>query len=234
MATWKERFIAKQGVEAYERRKAEIRAYMHKRYHEDSAFREKVIVESVERNRSLDPAVRRARVAASKAKNPEAVRDWNREYASERRAAETADERRERYDRENERRRALLNQRKSDGTFAEFRAKATARHLAWREANREHVNARSREWAKAHPEYRRAIQAVQNHRRRAAGKFDKEFVAWLYTQACIDCGSRERIEVGHIVSVKDGGTNDPANLIPQCRPCNRRLSGKSHRGVRRR
>jgi 5-methylcytosine-specific restriction endonuclease McrA len=112
---------------------------------------------------------------------------------------------------------------------AEQKCKAKARHNAWREANRDHVNERSRAWRAANPEYVRTIGIAMASQRRGAGPVDRELIAYLRSQPCVDCGATERIEVGHVIPVRDGGTNDPANLIPQCRSCNRKLSSKSHR-----
>lgn len=38
--------------------------------------------------------------------------------------------------------------------------------------------------------------------------------------ACVRCGSKENVEADHIVSRQDGGTNDPSNYQPLCKPCN--------------
>lgn len=38
---------------------------------------------------------------------------------------------------------------------------------------------------------------------------------------CVLCGSRERLEVDHIIAVAIGGTNDDSNLQTLCKKCNR-------------
>lgn len=37
---------------------------------------------------------------------------------------------------------------------------------------------------------------------------------------CQYCGDTEDLAIDHIVPLVRGGTNDPANLTPACRPCN--------------
>ena len=48
---------------------------------------------------------------------------------------------------------------------------------------------------------------------------------------CCDCGSEAGLCVHHIVARKDGGTNEPKNLITMCTACHRdrhRRAGKSY------
>lgn len=42
-------------------------------------------------------------------------------------------------------------------------------------------------------------------------------------EACATCGSRDNIELHHIIPVKAGGTNDYFNLISLCHDCHMRL-----------
>lgn len=182
-------------------------------------------------DRHKTPEQNKAAVARWLAKpgNLEKQRKRGREVMAAKSAAMTPEQRKERADKAYER---LKNHRAANPAFdEEFCSKAKARSIAWREANRDHCNERARQWAAAHPEYRRTIAIVMAAQRRGAGPMDREFVAWIRQQPCIDCGAIDHIEVGHIVSIKDGGTNDPANLLPQCRSCNRRLSSKPHRLV---
>lgn len=159
--------------------------------------------------------------------NREKNRERNRKFLAEKFAAMTDDERKAAYNAAYRRKRVKMA---SDPAYRAKEIEARkVQHLAWRDANRDHVNANSRKWGAANPEYKRTIAIVMSHQRRGAGPMDREHVAWIRTQPCIDCGSTERIEVGHMLPVKLGGTNDPANLIPQCRACNRRLSSKAHR-----
>jgi 5-methylcytosine-specific restriction endonuclease McrA len=109
-----------------------------------------------------------------------------------------------------------------------FKAKARAKHDVWRDANRDHVNAKSREWIQANPEKARSAVIAASAIRRGGGKMNREYVRFLKTQPCLDCGSMENIEVGHLIAMARGGTNHPLNLVAQCRKCNRRLNTKVH------
>jgi hypothetical protein len=44
--------------------------------------------------------------------------------------------------------------------------------------------------------------------------------------ACVDCGSRERLEYDHIVPVSKGGANTARNIELRCETCNRRKAAK--------
>ncbi len=40
--------------------------------------------------------------------------------------------------------------------------------------------------------------------------------------ACVDCGSRERLEFDHIIPVSKGGANTARNIELRCEECNRK------------
>ena len=44
--------------------------------------------------------------------------------------------------------------------------------------------------------------------------------------ACVDCGSRARLEFDHIVPVSRGGSNTARNVELRCEPCNRRKGAR--------
>jgi len=46
------------------------------------------------------------------------------------------------------------------------------------------------------------------------------------TPYCNSCGAIAT-EVHHIVSIADGGTNDYANLMPLCKSCHSRVTGRN-------
>lgn len=39
---------------------------------------------------------------------------------------------------------------------------------------------------------------------------------------CVDCGSRERLELDHVIPISKGGSNTARNLELRCETCNRR------------
>ena len=130
---------------------------------------------------------------------------------------------------QNQRRREARAALKADLVALEaFKAKAREKHLAWRDENRDHTNAKSREWAQLNPEKIRAISIAATHKRRGGGKMNPLYVRFLKTQPCLDCGSIENIEIGHLIPLTKGGTNHPLNLVAQCLKCNRRLNAKVH------
>ena len=88
-------------------------------------------------------------------------------------------------------------------------------------------NAKRREWDEAHPEAIRAKWQRQNLKRSLAGPkwtdADVERMRKEQRDRCFYC--RVRLagggEVDHKESLDRGGTNDPANLVLACLPCNR-------------
>lgn len=108
---------------------------------------------------------------------------------------------------------------------AEQKAKSKARYDKHRAENAETFKATRRTYSKTHPEVERAKKLA----RRAAGKVPAAFVKFLCAQPCIDCGATDKkIEVGHLIPVVNGGTNNPLNLIAQCRSCNMKQHGRIH------
>lgn len=49
----------------------------------------------------------------------------------------------------------------------------------------------------------------------------------LHGNACLCCGSTEKIQIDHIVPVSLGGENNIENLQPLCWPCNRKKFNKT-------
>jgi HNH endonuclease len=44
--------------------------------------------------------------------------------------------------------------------------------------------------------------------------------------ACVDCGSRARLEFDHIIPVSRGGSSTARNVELRCEPCNRRKGAR--------
>lgn len=115
----------------------------------------------------------------------------------------------------------------SDAVFrAEQAAKQAARSERWNQAHPGERLRRSLAWFKAHPEVVRAAK----HARRALGKIPVAFVKFLREQPCLDCGkpSNGKATIGHLIPVSRGGTNNPLNLITQCRSCNSKQCARVH------
>ena len=109
---------------------------------------------------------------------------------------------------------------------------------AWRANNRKRSNEFSRKWARANPERIRARQLrwakenqarialyAQERRAREAGASGSTTPAQLqaridyYGNACWVCQAPYEA-IDHVFSLKQGGTNWPANLRPICKACN--------------
>jgi 5-methylcytosine-specific restriction endonuclease McrA len=227
MSTWKERFIAEHGQEAYDLRKRQIADANRRRYHGDAAYREKVLADSKVSHAKTPREILAARVLASRNKKLEYYKEHSRNHENAKRAAMSPEERKA-HDRKSwaSKREAIAVMTATE--LASYRANKRAKHLAWREANREHVNAKARETSARNPERRSAIRSANHHKRRAAGPVDWKYLKFLKEQPCYDCGSTEKIELGHLIPIKNGGTNNNQNFIPQCRSCNRKLHSRVH------
>ena len=99
-------------------------------------------------------------------------------------------------------------------------------------ANREHHNARARDWASRHRDKRNELQRA----RRADYVGVLLASDWLeirkrYGFRCLGCGQAESLirplEVDHVVPVSRGGTNAVGNIQPLCRACNASKGAKT-------
>jgi 5-methylcytosine-specific restriction endonuclease McrA len=236
----KQEMIAKHGQAYYEAHLAKRAAYMNKWYHKNA---EKVIEsQSAALKRKMDAmspeelaefrALKVTRSATSREKKREYYLEVGRKGQNARNAAKSPEQRKAEAAATYQRK--IAKAKATEETYQEWRKQQVERHFKWREANREHVNEYSRKRLEI-PEVRekaRVYSLANRHERRKVGKIDRHYVLWIRTQACVDCGSREKIEVGHIIPVAEGGDNSNENLIPQCRSCNRRLWRRRHKSAK--
>lgn len=125
--------------------------------------------------------------------------------------------------------------------YHKHKPQRTAKTVAWQEANPERLNATRRKyraenqermleretaWRQANPEKVRAMKLNDKHKRRAAQRSeDSRKVTMaemrrIQAMPCVACGSREGIQVDHVVPLARGGAHRLGNLQPLCRPCN--------------
>lgn len=113
-------------------------------------------------------------------------------------------------------------------------ARKSASDRAYRVANREALDAKKRAYV-ATPQgkaVRKAAGTAYRARRHGApGRLRaRDWRATVERQGgrCIDCGDLVALTVGHLVPLSREGTNDPANIVGQCAPCNSRQGTKIH------
>lgn len=173
-------------------------------------------------------------------KNAVRVKAYNDRYREEHREQHNAkgrkwnQENRERVG-ENRRRWRKNNPEKVRAAKKRYREKNPEKHRALKrreyETNRATSIARVRQWTKDNPEMRRAqILKRRGMEKNAAGaKYTTaQHIAWrveLYGGKCYYCGA-EADTIDHRISLVNGGSHWPANLVPCCRSCN---SSKNYR-----
>jgi 5-methylcytosine-specific restriction endonuclease McrA len=121
--------------------------------------------------------------------------------------------------------------------YRDKREEITAKNRAAHHANKEKNNAYSRAYAAAHREEAklRALQwakdnpdkvLARNASRRALKKRASIYLVThkdirkIKSQACHLCGTRENIQVDHIIPLAKGGIHSVGNLLPLCGRCN--------------
>jgi hypothetical protein len=130
---------------------------------------------------------------------------------------------------ENRRKWRKNNPEKVRAAKKRYREKNPEKHRALRkreyEKNSETYKARVRQWVKDKPEMRRAqILKRRGLAKNAAGTdyTTAQHIAWrveLYGGCCYYCG-QPADTIDHRISLVNGGTHWPANLVPCCRSCN--------------
>lgn len=131
------------------------------------------------------------------------------------------------YDRDRKRRRY--------GESPQLRAKQSLRTRRWKDAHPERVAALSRARTAAwRARNRETVRLGYSARRaRAAGAVGSHSVQeWLDKVAllggvCLYCGEARALTRDHKVPFSRGGTNDIANVVPACRPCNERKHNRT-------
>ena len=88
--------------------------------------------------------------------------------------------------------------------------------------NREKVNRLNAANVKKNPEAARARNAKRRFRKRNCQTFfvSKKEIKRLYGQPCYACGSKDNIQIDHIIPLARGGNHSIGNLMPLCRSCN--------------
>ena len=93
---------------------------------------------------------------------------------------------------------------------------------AWRARNPQKFKKAVIKYRTSKPSTHQRSNAGRRARKRAAGVFritNKE-TSRLYSSACSNCGSFEKVEADHIIPLSRGGRHSIGNLQPLCKPCN--------------
>lgn len=104
-------------------------------------------------------------------------------------------------------------------TYAPDKAMQRDYMRAYVAANRQSHNARSRAWAKANRDARNAAQAA----RRGRGELSRSQAREVFERCgrqCVACGSKDQLQLDHIVPIARGGVTKEQNMQILCRPCN--------------
>lgn len=101
----------------------------------------------------------------------------------------------------------------------------------WYVKNRELHLARSKEWSANNlgrkAAYRRARRAKITNAPGFATSEQVRLRMEYHRNTCVYCRVNRFEEVDHAIPLDRGGSNWPSNLVPSCRPCNRRKHTKT-------
>lgn len=92
----------------------------------------------------------------------------------------------------------------------------------WRELNKEKVIAQNYNYRKQNPDVIKQIQLQRRAKKLKNGLFEisSKEIKKLYNSNCFYCGSKEKIQLDHVVPIAKGGSHSIGNLLPACSTCN--------------
>lgn len=195
--------------------------------HADPVARKAYNVAYQQKHRERLAAQHKAYEAAHRAEINAGHKKWNDANSEKCKASS-----RKRYEKNKERRLARVMQRRKENWEAYLRyvreyRKRSPVHAAYVEATREKDNARRREVYRRNREFYREYYNLVGHRS------PRKVVIWIKWETCEKlcyiCGkglAKEDMHVDHVLAIKNGGTNDIANLMPTHEFCNK---AKSHK-----
>jgi len=138
------------------------------------------------------------------------------------------------YKKHAEKRKATAKQNRKDNPtyIIDYRLKNREKRLAynrdWYQQNKEHAADYQYGYRFVNREQARNLVAIRRSRRRDNGIYvilPKELKR-LYLSACFYCGSRNSIQMDHVIPIARGGRHSIGNLVPACSSCNQSKKDK--------
>jgi 5-methylcytosine-specific restriction endonuclease McrA len=147
-----------------------------------------------------------------------------------------------------------LNKARKDGLTAYCLSCTRAYLREWKSNNKDKVKAegrryrathsaaileRKKAWRKKNPARESLSVIASSHNKRARrlglpGHLTVQDVLWIYEyygEKCMDCGTRENLELDHVKPMSLGGANFPSNIQLTCTKCNRDRYWRIKRGA---
>lgn len=99
----------------------------------------------------------------------------------------------------------------------------------YRDANPEKVKKTNETYRKANLDKARLREHLRRIKKQNNGIYlvSDKFLKKIYDSPCVFCGSKERIELDHIIPIARGGQHSEGNLQPLCKSCNSSKSDKT-------